>query len=482
MRTAGSAGLTLAACLCVATPLRTQKTAAAEPHGETKKLHYAPRDQQTGRYQHVPFEVPAGTTRLRIFLRFDKANGANVVDLGLFEPGPLDLGTKSFRGWSGGERSEISVGVDSATPGYWPGPIPAGTWHVMLGLYKVSEAGVDVELQMGTSSDPAGPTPGLAVRPPEPIRRGAAWYSGALHAHTHHSDGALPPAELARRARAEGLDFLAITDHNNTASQLDTINEPGLLVITGEEITTPGGHVNAWGLGGARDVVDFRILPGDGRLGPLLAGARRRGVLFAINHPRTSCVACSWTHEIPDAVTAIEVANIQHEEMAQSLAMWDTLLRAGRRLVAIGTSDWHRGLAPIGAASVRVRAHELSTRAILAAIEAGRVIVMGDAATPPPMFTVRAGERDVQVGDTLQVAGGGRLEVVVAPGASPAYEGAKVELLWRGETVATAVLSSGAPARFERFALAPGYLRVEVTAATGAPISLTNPIFIEIAR
>ena len=426
--------------------------------------------------------MPKGTTRLRIALRFDKANGANVVDLGLFEPGPLDIGTKSFRGWSGGERAEISVGVDSATPGYWPGPIPAGAWHVMLGLYKVAEAGVDVELQIDTSSDPAGPTPALASRPAEPIRRGSAWYAGALHAHTHHSDGALSPAELARRARAEGLDFLAVTDHNNTASQLDAIDVPGLLVITGEEITTPGGHVNAWGLSGVREVVDFRILPGEGHLGALMDAARRRGVVFGINHPRSACVACSWTHEIPGAITAIEVANIQHEEMAQSLAMWDTLLRAGRRLVAIGTSDWHRGEAPIGAASVRVRADELSTRAILKGIEAGRVIVMSDAVTDPPILAVRAGNLEAQVGDTLTVAKGEPLEVVVTPGAAPVYEGAKVDLMWRGETMAAATFTSGAPARFQRFAMAKGYLRVQVTAANGQPLALTNPVFVELRK
>ena len=481
MATARSAGLTLAAFLA-ATTQTTAGKADAEPHRDIQTLHYTPRDQQTGRYQHVPFEVPKGTTRLRIGLRFDKANGTNVVDLGLFEPGPLDIGTKSFRGWSGGERAEIEVGIDSATPGYWPGPIPAGTWHVMLGLYKVAEAGLDVELQMEVSTDATGPTPGLAARPSEPLRRGTAWYSGALHAHTHHSDGALPPAELARRARAEGLDFLAITDHNNTASQLDAIDAPGLLVITGEEITTPGGHLNAWGLSGARDVVDFRILPGDGRLGPLMDAARRRGVVFAINHPRSACVACSWTHEIPNGVTAIEVAHIQPEEMAQSLAMWDTLLRAGRRLVGIGTSDWHRGAAPIGAASVRVHADELSRRGILAGIEAGRVIVMSDAATPPPTLAVRAENREAQVGDTLTAIKGERLEVVVRPGAAAAYEGAKVDLVWRGEIVASATFAGGVPARFERFAMTPGYLRIHVTAADGRPLSLTNPVFIELKK
>ncbi|MGE3375009.1 MAG: CehA/McbA family metallohydrolase [Vicinamibacteria bacterium] len=451
----------------------------ASPRTSVRK-HFTPRDQQLGRYQHVPFDVPAGTTRIRVAYRYDKAGGAGVVDLGLFEPGPLDFGTKAFRGWSGGERSEITVGVDDATPGYWPGPIPAGRWHVMLGLYKVSAAGVDVDLEIETSSAPAGPTPPLAPRPTEPIRRGSAWYSGALHAHTHHSDGALPPAELARRARAEGLDFLAITDHNNTAHQRDPIAEPGLLVISGEEITTPGGHLNVLGLEGERAYLDFRALPGDPRLLAMVEQVAAPGVLFSVNHPRSDCVACSWTHDIPASVAAMEVANISHQEMAQSLAMWDLLLRQGRRIAGIGVSDWHRGTAPIGAASVRVRADELSRPAILGAIRAGRVVVMADATTPPPELRLLAGSRQASVGDVLRLRRGEAFAAELQA-AGPAYEGARVDFVWRGEALASATLSAGQPARLERFAAAPGYLRAHVTTADGRPLAMTNPIWVEVA-
>src|SRR5437016_858327 len=66
-----------------------------------QRLHYTPQDRETSRYQYVPVPVPEGTTRLTIAYAYDKAGGANVVDLGLFEPGSLDLGTPAFRGWSG---------------------------------------------------------------------------------------------------------------------------------------------------------------------------------------------------------------------------------------------------------------------------------------------------------------------------------------------------------------------------------------------
>ena len=98
-------------------------------------------------------------------------------------------------------------------------------------------AGVGVELQVETSRSSLGPTPALAPRPDEPIRRGEAWYAGDLHVHTLHSDGSVSAAAAARAAREAGLDFIAITDHNNTTHELETTDAPGLLAITGG-----GGH------------------------------------------------------------------------------------------------------------------------------------------------------------------------------------------------------------------------------------------------
>src|SRR6476469_8868618 len=92
----------------------------ASPARREVRLHYTAQDREVGRYQYAPFVVPAGTTRLTVAYAYDKAGGANVVDLGLFEPGSLDFGTPGFRGWSGGSASEIVVGTSAASPGYWP--------------------------------------------------------------------------------------------------------------------------------------------------------------------------------------------------------------------------------------------------------------------------------------------------------------------------------------------------------------------------
>ena len=167
-----AAGALLAIALAAAASAVSTGQSPAK-NREVLRRHFTPGDQQTTRYVYVPFEIPAGVTRLAIRYAYDRADGANVVDLGLFEPGPLALGTRAFRGWSGGARDAIVVGLAEASPGYWPGPLPAGTWHVALGLYKVGPAGVDVEVTIEHTTDPASATSGLAPRATEPIRGGS---------------------------------------------------------------------------------------------------------------------------------------------------------------------------------------------------------------------------------------------------------------------------------------------------------------------
>jgi hypothetical protein len=471
-------GLILGAVL-VAAAAAPYRARTADPARRVVKVRYTPADRASGRYQYVPFQVPPETTRLTFGYAYDRAGGANVVDLGLFEPGSLDLGSPAFRGWSGGERKTVTITPTEATPGYWPGPLPAGEWHVALGLYKVAEAGLDVEVTIETEAS------GLLVKatalPPraaEPVRSGARWYSGGVHVHTVHSDGALTVAEVSARARAAGLDFIVVTDHNNTTHQTEAAPADGLLRIVGEEITTPGGHAGAWGLGGYRRDVDFRVLPGDPRIADLVRAVTSRGALFTINHPSAACAGCGWEHAVPEGVTGIEISNGNHAEMAQAIALWDRLLMQGRRVVAVGSSDWHRGSSPIDVASVRVWADELSTRAILGGIRAGRVVVMADGRTPPPLMVAHAGRRRAVAGETLSLGRNAkvRLDVTLPVG----LLGGRVDLIADGAVVASQPAKTRV--RFERTAPGDHYLRIHVFGSDGAPRAVTNPVFLERGR
>jgi hypothetical protein len=59
----------------------------------------------------VPIDVVAGTEALTIRYRCTGGDGSSVVDIGLFEPGSHDLGTPSFRGYSGGWQRTITSDV-----------------------------------------------------------------------------------------------------------------------------------------------------------------------------------------------------------------------------------------------------------------------------------------------------------------------------------------------------------------------------------
>jgi hypothetical protein len=448
--------------------------AAAERR--TIRLHYTPADREAARYQYVPVRIGEGTTRIGIASHYDKAAGANAVDVGLFEPGPLALGTRAFRGWSGGARDNVVVAVSEASPGYWPGPLPAGEWHVTFGLYRVAPGGVDVELTVDTSRSSQDSPPALAARASAPLRRGEAWYSGDLHVHTRHSDGVETAAAVASAARDAGLDFIAFTDHNNTTHQLETLDAPDLLVIAGEEVTTPGGHANVWGLGGWRDEIDFRVVPGRDGIAPLVDAASARKALFSINHPVLECAGCSWQHAIPPGVGSVEVWNGPFGPQLEAITLWDRLLREGRHVTGVGSSDWHRPPAPLGRGSVRVRAAELSAAAILAGIRDGHVVVMADARTTPPVLTARARSAVAGPGDTLRVREGETVEVEVT---AEAFVGGRVTLICDGLPAGEVPATRSGPARFRRNAT-QGYLRAQIASSDGAIMALTNPVYLAV--
>ena len=176
----------VAAMALVVGPLVMGEQSEGGPGRTTLVRHFTTSDQIAGRYQYLPFDMPVGTGSLRITYQYDRAEGENVIDLGLFEPGPLDLGTRAFRGYSGGAKTGILLSPTETTPGYRAGPLPAGRWHVLLGLYKVREAGVDVRVDVEMQDGPYGAciaesraTPGFRVH----SSRIAMVRRGASHAH-----------------------------------------------------------------------------------------------------------------------------------------------------------------------------------------------------------------------------------------------------------------------------------------------------------
>ncbi|MBV9790378.1 MAG: PHP domain-containing protein, partial [Chloroflexi bacterium] len=188
--------------------------------------HVSLEDKRNNDYRYVPFTLPLPAARLQVSYRYAAASPAEaheptVIDLGLFDPRGSEFpGGIGFRGWSGGARSKFMITAEEATPGYLPGPLPAGTYQVLLGLYQIPPGGADYQITIAATltQEPlpiiaAMDAPAAVVE--QAIDTGERfWLRGDWQSHTHHSDAHVTPEQLTAKARALGLDFLAITDYN----------------------------------------------------------------------------------------------------------------------------------------------------------------------------------------------------------------------------------------------------------------------------
>jgi len=307
--------------------------------------------------------------------------------------------------------------------------------------------------------------------------------------HTVHSDGDWTVAELISSALNAGLDFISITDHN-TASHHAEIDRarPGSqrpLVLRGEEITSYGGHTNAWGLPSGT-WIDFRVRAGDAaRMSEVAAEAHRAGALISINHPFVLCGGCSWSYDAAARdFDAIEVWNGPWDFTDElALTMWDKILQSGRRITAIASSDSHRQNTPIGQPATHVAAHALSQTTLLAAIRQSRVYLTGEAARPIVSFAAETGtgkrRSRVAIGDEIRLRAPGTVRFFISTEAAP--PDATVSLISNGQVIRSLPAKpDGQPQVIEIECQHDSYYRLEVRDKTKAMLALTNPIYAKI--
>ncbi|TGB05638.1 CehA/McbA family metallohydrolase, partial [Streptomyces palmae] len=400
---------------------------------------------------------------------------------------------RGFRGWSGGARSEFSISADAATPAYLPGPVNAGTWHIVLGPYTVAPQGLDYAVTITLRFGEPGRTPKPVYPPQRAKGRGRAWYRGDSHLHTVHSDGKRTPAELVAAARAAELDFITTTDHNTVSSHaaFEGLWDEDLLILTGEEITTRNGHVVAMGTDPGV-FVDWRYRARDNAFGKYARKIRQAGGLVIPAHPHGDCVGCNWKFGFNEA-DAVEVWNgtfTPDDEV--TIAEWDNTLvaavRSGRRwLPGVGHSDAHREPQVVGLPQTVVLADELSRTAIQEGIRAGRVWI-AESARVRLAFEVVAGRgQHAGIGGRLRVAPDEpvtvRLEVSgVGPDCSVCF------VTDQGRLYTTALPPEGSGTVVWRTTASyAAYVRAEVRHARadggasglpGAMVAMTNPVFL----
>jgi hypothetical protein len=513
--------LTTATCLLVHAALCCALAAAANGqapqanHTQTieRVVHVAPFGAGGERYVYVPFDVPRRAARVHVSYDYARAGGANTLDLGVFDarsdgPGAA-VGARGFRGWSGGRRSEFFITREEATPGYLAGELPAGRWRVVLGLYRVAPAGVDVKVKVVIETEEKGPghraagprrahnTAGTSGRSTSAGRkvsgRNLRWFAGDLHMHTVHSDGDWTVRGLAAAAREAGLDFIFVTDHNTASHHREVDEADGgsrqTLVMRGEEVTTYGGHANAWGLS-AGAFVDFRVRPGDAvGMSQVAAHAHRLGALISVNHPSALCGGCDWSYG--DAIKefdAVEVWNGEWDGTDESaLKTWDGLLQRGLRPTAIASSDTHRAQNPVGRPTTHVAAVQLTQAALLNSIRRGRIYLTAERGRPLVSFEAwaRAGVSDARSlpGDEVRLTTPGTLLFFV--GVRDAPPGATASLVTEGGVIRTVPFDSGpnaVPTKIEVECERGGYYRLEVRDREGKMLALTNPIYVKVGK
>ena len=220
---------------------------------------------------------------------------------------------------------------------------------------------------------------------------------GDLHAHTLASDGVLTAEELGQVALRHGLDFLAITDHNQMVTAAALPRVPGLTLIPGVEWTHYQGHANFLGVDRPYDAPFAANTLEEVRL--RFESARQRGALITINHPCEGALGFSFPLDaLP--FDCLEVWNgPMRESNLQAVGLWQSLLAAGKKVPICGGSDYHRD-SPfqfLGGPTTCVYAMSAGPSDILAALREGHAYITF--APDGPRLELHAGE--AMLGDSV---------------------------------------------------------------------------------
>ncbi len=277
-----------------------------------------------GTYTAIPFVVPDGAfERITVSYRYNRFSGkigspakmVNIVDLGLMDA------AGRFLGWSGSARNTIFVGPYSSTSGYLMTPVTPGEWQILVGAYKIPKDGLSVQYE-------------ITFTPLQP-----RWFVGDLHMHSTASDGKHDIFTLATMAKKEGLDFIAVSNHNNYSENLNLPVVAGLTFIPAVEWTHYRGHMNFYGVPNPFD--NSFVANSEQEMLALIANARKKGALVSVNHPKCNLCPYLWLSE--NSFDLVEVWNGPMRKVnINGIAWWHKMLQNGRKIPLVGGSDFHR--------------------------------------------------------------------------------------------------------------------------------------------
>ncbi|MBL1216693.1 MAG: hypothetical protein D8M59_04280 [Planctomycetes bacterium] len=204
----------------------------------------------------------------------------------------------------------------------------------------------------------------------------SGWVSGDFHLHTltHSGHGDANMNERIISIVGEGVEFAVATDHNHHTDYHPTMIEVGatelLTAVTGNEVSTSIGHINAFPLDPHSHPVNHRLTDANELFKLIRQQTNEFGIVpvIQLNHPRWSGIdyfaktgldpvgAMQWQDNYSPDFDSLEVMNENEgwgmfeagvdgvETSANEhsvLQDWYNLLNRGYRYTAVGNSDSH---------------------------------------------------------------------------------------------------------------------------------------------
>jgi hypothetical protein len=338
-----------------------------------------------------PIDLEENITSLSIHFEYSPAqtvSGFNLLTLTVFDAhGCRGAGHRQASHVDGRATHHVDIGMTDATPGYIPGPLPAGRWNIVIDTHSIlPDAPVAYTIEI---TGIAGATieaihAPISSKPVATAKQHPGWYRGDLHAHTTHSDATWDVAAFAAFMHARGFDFATLSDHNTVAGlvEWDQLTTPDFLTIGAMELTTFYGHCLALG---TRQWVDWRVKPGTRSMTDIAAEITASCAFFVIAHPMAVgdpiCTGCNWLYEDmqPGIAPAVEVWNSTWDSESNNndaLSLWYEWLNQSHRMVATSGTDAHGPYTEqVELGFDMVYAERLTEDAILQAIKQGHLYI-----------------------------------------------------------------------------------------------------------
>lgn len=349
------------------------------------------RKEDEGIYIYIPIEIEEDVERLEISYDYTpwRPKGSawlNDVDMILIDDKGCDVGTR------GSVIRHAVISPYYSTPGFDVREITKGTWNVVVLPARMISEEIDLKVHVKT------------------FKKERRWYAGDTHTHTHNSDGLQDYRKLIGMAKKAGFDYMFITDHNRTILHMPKSHD-FLTIVPGIEYTYPNGHANAWGI--QQPYSGTFITNNQEGFLKLKEESEAKGALVSINHPM--CSKCGWHWPLDNFdFDVVEIWNgPMRIDNLKAIDWWHNELVKGRKLSAVGGSDYHRDYYIVklfGKPVTHIYSEGRSQADLLKAIKEGRTSISWQMGST--FIEITSG--DSVVGDTVTIKSDTKIKVNVS--------------------------------------------------------------------